>query len=117
VCECWLALGRVTGILTPACTHARPTMKPIFLPALLSVALFGAPGRCLAADDILIADFEGDTYGSWKTTGEAFGPGPARGTLPGQMPVDGFKGKGLVNSFYKGDDTKGTLTSPEFTIE
>ncbi len=28
--------------------------------------------------DLLIADFEGDTYGQWKTTGDAFGerPGP-----------------------------------------
>jgi sucrose-6-phosphate hydrolase SacC (GH32 family) len=70
-----------------------------------------------AADDILIADFEGDSYGNWTATGEAFGPGPARGTLPGQMPVNGFKGKGLVNTFYRGDDTTGTLTSPEFKIE
>jgi len=35
-------------------------------------------------------------------TGEAFGPGPARGTLPGQMQVVGFQGRGLVNSFYRG---------------
>lgn len=67
--------------------------------------------------DILLADFEGDTYGTWKTTGEAFGPGPAKGRLPGQMAVDGFKGKGLVNSFFKGDDSTGTLTSPPFKIE
>jgi fructan beta-fructosidase len=70
-----------------------------------------------AADDILIADFEGPDYGEWKTTGEAFGPGPAHGTLPGQMPVDGYKGKGLVNSFYHGDASTGTLTSPPFKIE
>ncbi len=70
-----------------------------------------------AADDILIADFEGTGYGSWKTTGDAFGPGPAPGTLPGQMKVDGFKGKRLVNSFFKGDGSTGTLTSPEFKIE
>ena len=70
-----------------------------------------------AADDILIADFEGSDYGAWKSTGEAFGPGPARGTLPNQMHVDGFKGKGLANSFYKGDGTTGTLTSPPFKIE
>jgi fructan beta-fructosidase len=31
--------------------------------------------------------------------------------------VEGFKGQGLVNSFFKGDGTTGTLTSPEFTIE
>jgi fructan beta-fructosidase len=70
-----------------------------------------------AADDIVIADFEGDTYGEWKVTGDAFGPGPAKGTLPGQMHVDGFHGHGLVNTFFKGDDTTGSLTSPEFRIE
>jgi fructan beta-fructosidase len=69
------------------------------------------------AEDILIADFEGNDYGQWKTTGEAFGSGPARGTLPAQMHVDGFKGRGLVNSFYGGDKSIGTLTSPPFKIE
>ncbi len=75
------------------------------------------PLSAFAADDVLIADFEGKTYGDWKTTGEAFGPGPARGTLPGQMPVSGFLGQGLVNSFYKGDRTTGSLTSPRFKIQ
>ena len=70
-----------------------------------------------AAEDLLVADFEGDAYGAWQATGEAFGPGPARGTLPNQMAVSGFKGRGLVNSFFKGDDSTGTLTSPEFRIE
>jgi fructan beta-fructosidase len=70
-----------------------------------------------AADDILIADFEGETYGDWKVTGEAFGPGPARGSLPNQMPVTGYKGKGLVNSYYGGDKSTGTLTSPPVQIE
>ena len=70
-----------------------------------------------ARPDIPIADFEGKDYGDWKTTGEAFGKGPAQGTLPGQMPVSGFEGHGLVNSFLNGDGTTGTLTSPSFTIE
>src|SRR5512137_1331669 len=82
---------------------------------LLSIGLL-AGASLRAAEDILIADFEGTNYGDWKVTGEAFGPGPARGTLPRQMRVEGFLGKGLVNSFYNGDNTKGTLTSPEFTI-
>ena len=64
--------------------------------------------------DVLIADFEGKDYADWKATGEAFGPGPARGTLPNQMEVTGFEGKGLVNTYYEGDDTTGTLTSPPF---
>lgn len=71
----------------------------------------------LLAEDLLIADFEGDTYGDWTVTGEAFGPGPARGTLPNQQQVSGFKGRGLVNSFFKGDRSTGTLTSPLFRIE
>jgi fructan beta-fructosidase len=74
-------------------------------------------GSAFAGEDIVLADFEGTNYGDWKVTGEAFGPGPARGTLPGQMHVDGFKGKGLVNSFHGGDKSTGTLTSPEFKSE
>lgn len=76
-----------------------------------------APVIGWAAEDVVIADFEGETYGDWKASGEAFGPGPARGTLPGQMPVDGFRGRGLVNTFFKGDGTTGRLVSPEFPIE
>ena len=67
--------------------------------------------------ELVIADFEGDTYGAWQVEGEAFGPGPAKGTLPGQNPVTGYVGKGLVNSYYKGDGTTGKLTSPDFVIE
>ncbi len=81
------------------------------VPFLVTVA----PGA--GREDLLVADFEGSDYGDWKTTGEAFGAGPARGTLPGQMHVTGYRGKGLVNSFLEGDRTTGTLTSPPLTIE
>jgi sucrose-6-phosphate hydrolase SacC (GH32 family) len=64
----------------------------------------------------VLADFEGKDYGDWKTTGEAFGPGPAQGRLGDQNPVDGYLDHGLVNSYYHGDATTGTLTSPEFEI-
>ncbi len=64
----------------------------------------------------VIADFEGKDYGDWKTTGEAFGPGPAQGRFPDQNPVEGFLGHGLVNSYYHGDATTGTLTSPAFEV-
>lgn len=80
------------------------------------IALFVAAG-CLAADDMVIADFESADYGAWKAVGRAFGNGPARGTLPGQMRVDGFRGQGLVNSFVGGDNSTGTLTSAAFKIE
>jgi fructan beta-fructosidase len=85
---------------------------------LIAAALAAAVNpSLLAADDLLIADFERDSYAPWTVTGEAFGPGPARGTLPGQMEVSGFEGHRLVNTFFMGDDTTGTLTSPEFRIE
>ncbi|HLW67147.1 MAG TPA: glycoside hydrolase family 32 protein [Gemmataceae bacterium] len=85
--------------------------------AVLIIAFGLLTSRGLAADDILIADFEGETFGDWKVTGTAFGPGPARGTLPNQMPVSGFLGKGLANSYHGGDDSTGTLTSPEFKVQ
>ncbi|MFI1508893.1 GH32 C-terminal domain-containing protein [Streptomyces sp. NPDC020597] len=65
----------------------------------------------------LLADFDGGAYGDWTTTGDAFGPAPATGALPGQQQVSGFQGSGLVNTFRGGDATTGTLTSPEFTID
>ena len=70
-----------------------------------------------AAEPIVVADFEGADYGDWKKTGTAFGDRPAQGTLPGQMAVAGFAGKGLVNSFHGGDDATGELKSPPFKIE
>lgn len=69
------------------------------------------------AGDILVADFEGATYGAWKTTGTAFGRGPAEGTIPNQMAVSGYKGKRLVNSFNGGDAATGTLISPQFKLQ
>jgi sucrose-6-phosphate hydrolase SacC (GH32 family) len=93
-------------------TTVLTSLKPI----LLLIAALNAT-NLRAADDVLIADFEGANYGAWTVTGEAFGPGPARGTLPGQMPVTGFAGQRLVNSFHGGDTSTGTLTSPEFKIE
>ncbi|XVV07477.1 glycoside hydrolase family 32 protein [Actinosynnema sp. CA-248983] len=65
---------------------------------------------------VVLADFEGADYGSWTVTGDAFGTRPATGTLPGQHPVSGWVGGGLVNTFLGGDASTGTLTSPEFTV-
>lgn len=81
------------------------------------IALFALPPSLTAAEDILIADFEGADYGGWLVEGEAFGAGPARGSLPNQMRVEGFQGKGLVNSFLHGDGAIGKLASPAFKIE
>jgi len=70
-----------------------------------------------AADDIPIADFENRGYGDWKVEGEAFGRGPARGALEGQMEVTGHMGRRLANSYRGGDESTGKLTSPPFKIE
>ena len=64
----------------------------------------------------VLADFE-KGYGDWQTTGEAFGSGPATGTWDGQQAVDGFEGRGLVNTFRGGDGAQGTLTSPLFRVD
>ena len=66
-------------------------------------------------DGTILAGFE-NGYGNWQPTGDAFGTAPARGTLPNQQAVDGFRGQALVNTYLNGDQTRGTLTSPDFEI-
>ena len=83
---------------------------------LVVAGLLVAVARVAAADDIVLADFEGKDYGDWKVEGTAFGSGPAQGSLPHQKAVGGFLGHGLVNSYYGGDKSTGTLTSPDFVI-
>ena len=92
-------------------------MKRIGLMVGVLVLLCSAVAGAQKRSDIVFEDFEGRDYGRWTATGTAFGSGPARGPLPGQMAVAGFHGHGLVNSFNGGDGATGTLTSPEFKIE
>jgi sucrose-6-phosphate hydrolase SacC (GH32 family) len=84
-----------------------------FQASMLTCAIRASEGQ---GKDIVLADFEGGTYGTWETTGTAFGDKPATGTLPKQMQVTQFEGKGLANSFHNGDNALGTLTSPSFRI-
>jgi sucrose-6-phosphate hydrolase SacC (GH32 family) len=93
-------------------------IRPMKTPICFAYLAFCA-GISAAAErpDLVIADFESATYGTWTVAGDAFGPGPATGALPGQMPVSGFQGERLVNSFYQGDKTTGSLTSPTFQID
>lgn len=71
----------------------------------------------IARKDIVLADFDGPDYQGWRVTGSAFGTAPAQGTLPNQMSVSGYSGRGLVNTFLGGDQATGTLESPPFKIE
>jgi fructan beta-fructosidase len=100
-------------------TSLRPTMPRylIGVTALAALLYISAPALGLDRPDIIVADFEGESYLPWVAQGEAFGRAPARGALPGQMAVEGFEGKGLVNSFQGGDDATGMLTSPPFLVE
>lgn len=40
-----------------------------------------APTQEAKRSEVLIADFEAESYGDWNAEGEAFGSGPAEGTL------------------------------------
>ena len=62
-----------------------PTRRVLYAAVLVAIGL--APTGMRAADDLPIADFDGPDYGDWTATGEAFGKGPAHGTLPNQMEV------------------------------
>ena len=70
----------------------------------------------LSAENQVFADFEGSSYSPWTVEGNAFGAGPAHGSVSGQMSVTGFEGRGLANSFNHGDASTGSLTSPEFEL-
>jgi levanase len=86
---------------------------PSFLPA---ISLLWFISLANAAPDVVLADFEGGTYGAWTRSGTAPGTAPASGTLANHGTVTGFLGSGLVNTYLGGDATTGTLTSPAFTI-
>lgn len=69
-----------------------------------------------APDDRVLADFEGDNFGDWTTTGDAFGSGPQLLKDCKNRPANAI-GARLANSFRAGDKPIGTLTSPAFTID
>jgi uncharacterized protein (DUF608 family) len=83
---------------------------------LRSVAALRSGHLDLAAVGEVFEDFEKKDYAGWTLTGTAFGKGPAHGALPGQQPVSGFVGHGLVNTFRDGDAPQGTATSKKFRI-
>ncbi|HBU77408.1 MAG TPA: hypothetical protein DEF18_04840 [Muricauda sp.] len=65
----------------------------------------------------VIFDFEDLSFDGWKVEGEAFGNAPAsQDGFEGQSRVEGYLGRGYVNSFRNGDAAKGALKSPKFKI-
>lgn len=71
----------------------------------------------LAADDLVISNFEGSTYGTWQASGTAFQKGPASGDLIRILEIENAPAGGVASSEIEGDGSVGTLTSPEFRIE
>ncbi|MCC7493146.1 MAG: hypothetical protein IT204_12390 [Fimbriimonadaceae bacterium] len=96
---------------------------------LLAIASSAKPapaGVGEARPDLLVADFEQETYGAWTATGTAFGPGPLEmSRMPGYQGAVGGAGKRVVNTHNTrngedvggGDRHTGTLTSPPFKLE
>jgi non-lysosomal glucosylceramidase len=75
---------------------------------------------------IRFEDWESKGFGSWKSSGDAFGPGAwDPGTVPGLGAPVGGPGKRFVKSYriengkegVQGDGMTGRLTSPDFKVE
>jgi endoglucanase Acf2 len=81
-----------------------------------ALEVLGDPGGDAGTADVVLADFESESYPpGWSAHG-AFGEGPAKGKFPNQTPVDGYQGERLVNSFLPDDSGEGTLESAEFPL-
>ncbi|HSG73341.1 MAG TPA: glycoside hydrolase family 32 protein, partial [Planctomycetaceae bacterium] len=92
-------------------------MSSLLTRGFLSTLIFLFAALPLRSDDKVLADFESATYGEWTTEGTAFGDGPAKGALPNQQAVSGFRGNRFVNSYHEGDRSVGMLTSQEFELD
>lgn len=73
-------------------------------------------GGDTTADTEVFDDFESKSYANWHVEGDCFGDMPAAGRLPGQQPVEGYRGAALVNTFRNGDGTTGKAVSRSFVI-
>jgi hypothetical protein len=99
--------------LTPQSERQPRDSSPVHAPETAAIG-YPAPVK-LNPNDLLLADFEGQDYGPWKTTGTAFGTKP---TGP-KNRVSGFQGRQLVDTFLinESDQPTGKLISPAFNIE
>ena len=94
--------------------------------ATISSTVVLVPGEPQPRPDIKFAEFEGSDYAGWKAQGTAFDGRPYREEERRfYTALDGYEGKGFVNTHMMrhgedpaaADSHKGSLTSPEFTIE
>ncbi len=90
-----------------------PVVNNMFRTTFASLALTIS----LPAATQVFQTFEGDGFDTWQVEGNAFGKAPATGkTAEMQHPFTSFSNNGLALSAHGGDGSKGTLISPEFTI-
>ena len=81
---------------------------------LASLVMSVSVGR---AEVEVIQPFEGDGFDSWQTTGEAFGLAPVAGRMEGLNGVFlDYAGNALACSAAGGNESTGTLTSPEILL-
>ena len=113
----WDALTLAWRGVTLGRTDTNPPVPENAPGASLAVPFDLAPGaqRVIRLDTCWYVPRSNLKFGTRR--GPAFREAPSNGTAPGQQAVAGFLGKGLVNSFDPdGDDSQGTLTSPEFGL-
>lgn len=88
-------------------------MKPTNIISFTAVALLLSAGLSSAQ----FQPFEGDGFGDWQTTGDAFGLSPVNEKLDGMKSAfSNFANDAFAVSAHGGNDAVGTLSSPEFTI-
>jgi hypothetical protein len=64
-----------------------------------------------------VLGFESGSFEGWDLEGSAFGRKPAGGPVWTQGPVGPFEGSFLANSYHGGDPGRGSMRSPEFTVD
>lgn len=84
----------------------------LFLSSVLSAFLFFP----LAAEDLLVSNFEGKTYQGWLIAGNAFNKDPLRAEQAKKREITGFHGKSFASSNANEDQLTGHLLSPPFKI-
>ena len=90
--------------------------KPFLTLFFIALILAGLDS-CRQRNDIIIADFEGETYGEWTARGQAFVSGPSDGTVNDEPRLPGCVGEGMAFSYSGDNESAGKLVSPPFRIE
>ena len=71
----------------------------------------------LPATTLVFQSFEGDGFDAWQAEGSAFGMAPVAGKTDAmESSFTAYADDSLAASAHGGDASKGSLTSPEFTI-